>query len=423
MTTVGFLSSIWTPQKAIRGNEIEVNGQPNWWDHATEAVGHIVGASFYYRGALPAYMFEQAGMGGWVSPQGKINPDGSVAIRAMSDEEWHTPDVLWTQLVFGPNYLKMTRSAKAAGQIVLGDIDDDYWKVPETNYAHGKWATAKKRGRYFTQLCECDALIVSTDSLGWKASKLGPPVYQIRNPVDSQWITPHDPWGGGRKPLPCGWVGSTPWRAGGDLQLLKDAGIERWLRAHGERIAHCGHIAPTEEEEKYRIAKGGQWSGLPPTMAGTLGISPLQVLEVPHVPFTEYPRLWDRIGVSLVPLEDVSFNRSKSWLKGLESCAAGVPFIVSWKDDPTWQRGFPEYEALLAEGAIGRTFRIDQPSELLAHLEDLQDPEVRRKEGAANRLVAEANDIRVRWIEWLNVINDVRRLRDGSALVDIGRTL
>ena len=414
MTTIGFLSSIWTPQKAgMRGNEIEVNGDKNWWDRAAKEAGevtaHIMGASLYYRGGLVASMFKAAGMGGWCSPRHQLNPDGSVAIMCHETGEWQTPDVLWTQLVFGPDYVEMTRSARAAGQVVLADVDDDYWDVPKTNYAHHKWATAKQRGRYFDQLAACDAIIVSTDSLGFKAARLGRPVFEVRNPIDTEWLTAHDPAG-----LPCGWVGSTPWRSGGDLKLLKVAGIGAWLAANRETIIHCGHIAPTPEEEAYRIAKGGTWDNLPPTMAATLELDDRLVQEVPHVPFTHYPRLWDRVGVSLVPLENVSFNRSKSWLKGLESCAAGVPFVCSWLPNPTVHRGFPEYAALgdeiEAAGGRFRTFRNDRPTELLDHLDELLDDDVRRAEGAVNRRVAEANDIRVRWVEWLAVLREVTRL-------------
>ena len=80
---------------------------------------------------------------------------------------------------------------------------------------------------------------------------------------------------------------------------------------------------------------------------------------LPNVPFAEYPRLWDGVGVSLIPLEDVPFNRAKSWLKGLESCAAGVP--------DHRLAGFKEYEALAEEGAHG-PFRplVDGPREWLA---------------------------------------------------------
>jgi glycosyltransferase involved in cell wall biosynthesis len=47
------------------------------------------------------------------------------------------------------------------------------------------------------------------------------------------------------------------------------------------------------------------------------------------------------LDVGLVPLADNAFNRAKSWLKGLEMAAVGVPFVAT----PTEQ-----YRALHAEG-------------------------------------------------------------------------
>jgi hypothetical protein len=128
-------------------------------------------------------------------------------------------------------------------------------------------------------------------------------------------------------------------------------------------------------------------------------VHPDQVTTRPNVPFKDYPGLWDDVGVSLVPLEDVAFNHGKSWLKSLESCASGVPYIVS--------AGFTEQDALIAEGTCGRTARSDRPREWLDHLDQLRDPHVRREEGRRNRLVAEANDVSKRWLEWLAVIEDV----------------
>jgi hypothetical protein len=389
--TVGFYSSIWT--------------------RARDNKSHLMGASMYYRGGLVAPAFKAAGMGGWCSASHKMNRDGSVAINTM-DHEYQTPDVLWTQLLFGPDYIEMTRRARAAGQVVVADVDDDYWAVPKSNAAAHKWATAAQRDQYFDQLAACDAIIVSSDTLGYKASRLGPPVYELRNMVDCQWIQPHDPWGTEDTPLPVAWVGSTPWRAAADLRLLAAAGLSGWLRDHGEKALHCGHIGLTAYEKEWARSVGGQFADLPPTFAGHARLGFDQVETRPHVPFINYPALWDRVGVSLVPLENHSFNRSKSWLKGLESCAAGVPFICSWLPDPSIHRGFPEYEALIAEGARGRTFRNDRPTELLDHLDDLNDPVVRRREGAINREVALRNDVRVRWVEWANVLAEVvgRRL-------------
>ena len=55
-----------------------------------------------------------------------------------------------------------------------------------------------------------------------------------------------------------------------------------------------------------------------------------------------YPQQVAKLDVGLVPLVDSDFNRAKSWLKGIEYAALGVPFVAS----PT-----PEYRRLAELGA------------------------------------------------------------------------
>ncbi len=43
----------------------------------------------------------------------------------------------------------------------------------------------------------------------------------------------------------------------------------------------------------------------------------------------DWPREISRLGIGIVPLSDTRFNRSKSWLKGLELSAVGVPWVGS----------------------------------------------------------------------------------------------
>ena len=50
------------------------------------------------------------------------------------------------------------------------------------------------------------------------------------------------------------------------------------------------------------------------------------------VPLAEYPLRMAEIDVGVVPLEPTAFNHAKSWLKGLEFAALGVPFVASPTD-------------------------------------------------------------------------------------------
>lgn len=393
MPTVGFTSSNWT-----------------WGEDGTRT--RCMGASLYYRGGLAAAYFRAAGLGGWVAERGRSTRSGAMEVLGQ-DHEWHTPDVVWTELIGATEEdVEVTRRARAAGQVVVGDLDDDVWAVPRTNEAHTMW-DARGRDRvhftrtqgYFAQLAACDAIIASTEDLARKAARrikhpdgTVPRVYLIRNAIDPGFISAHDPAG-----LPISWIGSTPWRAN-DLRILRTAGLSRWLDDHGQRLYHGGHMQPPEVTEHQRRVLGpGVFYRTPETLAEQAGLRDDQVTTRPNVAFRNYPTLWHRVGVSLIPLEDCDFNHAKSWLKGLESCAAGVPMIVS--------AGFAEYEALAAEGAFIRFARSDRPREWLGWLEELSDDVVRRHVGVINRAVAERHSMANRWLEWKAVLEDVAGIR------------
>ena len=379
MHTVGFTSSNWT------------------WG-PTGRTQRCVGASLYYRGALAAAQFAARGAGGIVAERCRTSTKGSGEMEIYGqDFAWHTPDVVWTEFLgCTEEDLFATRRARAAGQIIIGDLDDDVWQLPSTNDAHKVW-NSDDRPLYFEQLAACNAIICSTEDLAYKAQRLGPPVFLIRNAVDCDWIRPHDP-----ADKAVSWIGSTPWRAH-DLSVLKAAGLSSWLDDHDETFYHGGHMDPPAVPDIAKAAIPGVHWKRSASLAEQAGLRGDQVVWRPNVPFVEYPGLWDDVGVSLVPLEDCPFNRAKSWLKSLESCAAGVPYVVS--------AGFPEQLALIEQGTMGWVVRNDRPKEWTRVLDNLRDPDVRRAQGRVNRTVALANDIRVRWIEWLAVFEEVAGFR------------
>lgn len=47
------------------------------------------------------------------------------------------------------------------------------------------------------------------------------------------------------------------------------------------------------------------------------------------ISITDWPAAVSRIGIGIAPLADTKFNQSKSWLKPLEMCALGVPWVAS----------------------------------------------------------------------------------------------
>jgi glycosyltransferase involved in cell wall biosynthesis len=89
-------------------------------------------------------------------------------------------------------------------------------------------------------------------------------------------------------------------------------------------------------------------------------------------PILGYPKMFEKIDIGIVPLNDVPFNHAKSYIKCLEYAAAGVPFIAS---------NTPEY-SFLSEHGVGRV--AGSADEWEHHVDELTDPKKRREEVQKN---------------------------------------
>lgn len=368
MTEIGFFSTDWSSQT-----------------HPDQPDKHLLtfGGTFFYRGAMPATELARHGWDTHVCWRFDVAPDGH--IRTMDPEgNWHDPDIFWSQRWMRRDADQMIRRARATGQVCIADLDDAFQALPKTNLAatttDPKNNPDFNREHYWKMLAACDAVTVSTAPLQREMQRLGVPAHIIRNAVDlAQWH-PKDPGAEGM----FGWVGGIQWRAH-DIQVLRSVGLPAFLIEHGLSIYHGGD-SPVKGVPKF-----WEQAGIDPQ------VTPCATLPLCHI--ADYPRLWDPIGVALIPLERVRFNEAKSWLKSLEACAAGVPYIVS--------AGFPEQGLLISEGTAGRQARNEKPSDWLTHLEELLDPEVRRIDGKTNRSIAENHDIKQRWADWDDVFRCV----------------
>lgn len=128
-----------------------------------------------------------------------------------------------------------------------------------------------------------------------------------------------------------------------------------------------------------------------------------KVLRTGWVPLTQYPSVMKELDVGMVPLEPSAFNDGKSWLKGLEWAALGVPFVAS----PTqpyinlWGRG----AGLLA----------DNPRAWYSGLKALVERDDYRHEVAARaKVVAEQLVIEDHLEEWMNAWHAARESKASS---------
>lgn len=294
--------------------------------------------------------------------------------------EYHTPDIAVTQRWMHQDGAETFRRARATGQKIVADLDDDFWALSKTNIAFETTSPDNNptfnRDHYWESLKEVDAITVSTEALRKRVERLGVPTYILRNAIDIERWRPNNV----REDGCISWIGGLQWRSH-DLEQLKINRVPEFLEDNGLPMYHGG------DSQVPGVPKFWEKAGIDPKKT--------KCLTAPLCHIADYPKLWEPVNVSLIPLEQVYFNHAKSWLKQLESCAAGVPYIISAK--------FPEQRLLMSEGTAGREARNDKPQQWQDHLYDLLDPDVRAEEGAINRSIAEKHDIKEKVQEWADV--------------------
>ena len=288
-------------------------------------------------------------------------------------------DILWLQRLMGEDMPERIKRARACGQVVINDLDDWFWGLPTTNVAfhmtHPKSNPLFNRDFYLKAIQAGSGVTVSTKYLAGRLDKIGIPTVLCRNALDiDQWPV-LDATDTGN----VGWVGGIPWR-GSDLAQLKGI-LGPFLEKHGLTFVHGGH------------------SPQGPSAMEQLGIDPTKVecMTAPILDFAEYQKLWEPIDVLVAPLEESSFNRSKSSLKLFEGSASGLPCIgVSWHEEYQWWA--KESAVRLARNA----------RDWIKHLEALLDPVVRKEEGAINRAAAEKQSIGELWPVWEQAFESIK---------------
>lgn len=375
MPVIGGFSTDYSSEPVIDPDQSRIQGQPVFVPGKKQI---SCGGTWNQRGVMP--LTELGQHGDWetvLSWQFRTLPDGHVELM-QRDGTWVAPDIWTSQRWMSRDAKEQFLRARAAGIKVVAELDDDFWSLGKTNVAFHTTDPKNNpdfnRDHYWESLKVCDAITVSTEALRKRVERLGVPTFVLRNAIDITIWPQNDP---GDEERWISWLGGIQWRSH-DLAQLKCAGLPAWLRSHELGMYHGGN------SQVPGVPKFYEQIGIDPT------VTPCPMADL--CPIWEYPKLWLPVSISLIPLEKVHFNLAKSWLKSLESCAVGVPYIVS--------AGFHEQNLLIAEGTAGRVARNDKPRQWLEHLEDLIDPELRRKEGAINRAIAEKHDIRIKWTEW-----------------------
>lgn len=280
----------------------------------------------YYRCILPAQQLNLAGIHasfGFLS----VKPDGRFVIKRTNNTFSQRHSIIVLKVIMSIEALENMSKAQSMGQKIVVDIDDLHEELHETNHAYASTDPQKSRENnrdiYSEIIKKADALICSTPFIEsyYKKKYKKKPIFMVRNAIDI------DRWTRFRavKRTPIiGWLGATPWRSL-DLEQISPF-FNDYLKSRNARFHHAGHL---------------NWA--PPAYL-RVGADPELCSVSPMVPLYELPDVYANFDIGIVPLNDIPFNRAKSFIKGLEYAAAGIPFVAS---------DLPEYR-YLAEHGIGR---------------------------------------------------------------------
>lgn len=312
-----------------------------------------------------------------------FNDDHGFGILIPDNKAIHGWDIVVLKLIMIDRVVEQVDKALAIGQKIVVDLDDHMEGLAKTNLAHTMTSPEKNpknnRDHYLKIIEKATALITSTPFLKefYEKKHPGKPIFLVRNGIDlDRWKMRNDHSGH----LPTyGWVGATPWRSN-DLEILNPL-FGQFIKDRHVKFHHSGSIVNA------------------PKVSDQIGIDDSLFSHEPMKPIMTYPEMFRKIDVGIVPLNNVEFNDAKSFVKGLEYAAAGIPFIAS----PS-----PEY-SYFAEKGVGRIANTQE--EWVSHAEELLDPKVRKEERLRNRqIVKEQFSMEQRGLDWEEVFDKILAL-------------
>lgn len=348
-----------------------------------------LGGAGHYRLGLPAAALAENGRETVVGTPcaAQDGPLGVLPLTALWEaEEPRQAQIVWDcdlivlQRCMWAGFADAMYRARAAGQVLVNDIDDHFDGVPPSNSAFAATHPRRNPGNnvehYRKTLAASDLVTCSTPFLADHYARYGTETVVVRNAIDlARWD--------GRllDPVPrLGWVGVTSHRSGDLEQLRGLLGPLLDGDRYAKQFVHAGHNPEA------------------PDVLGPLGLDEGQVETHDWCSIDDYPALFSHFDVGTVPLRSLPFNDAKSAIKGMEYAASGIPFVAS---------ASPEYVHMAAEWGIGRT--AQRGTDWLRHLKYLAKigPEGRAAEGAYLRDRVSAFDIRTRWTDWEQVYSSL----------------
>ena len=335
----------------------------------------------WYRCILPANELQKEGFLTTVGFLG-MKKDGQFVIKRPDGPIFSGHDIIVMKVIMMQSVYDNIDKAKARGQKIVVDIDDLFDELHKTNHA---WSSTdptrnpdSNREILFQIIEKADALICSTPFIQEYYQKKHPEkkIFMVRNSIDvDRW----KPYPQKRRKPTIGWLGATPWRSQ-DLETIRDF-FGEYIESRNLRFHHAGWI---------KWAAGAHLR---------LKVNPQRCTVTTMCSLEELPNAYQNFDIGIVPLNDIPFNRAKSYIKGLEYACAGVPFVAT---------ALPEYEYLSQHG-VGRVART--PQEWMNHFDELLNLKIRQDEAAVNyEIVKEQFSISARRQEWIDVFTEISKM-------------
>lgn len=231
------------------------------------------------------------------------------------------------------------------GVAVVVEVDDDFHALPKGHPARRDFAPMHhpdRNWRWHKIACDlADLVTVSTPALAERYGAHGR-VAVLPNCVPDRYL---QVTGERAERVVVSWAG-TPVTHTGDLEVVGDS-VRRLVAD-----THASFRAIGSRQTLVDLDVAGEFVEWQPLLDG-------------------YPETIAAVDVAMVPLVDSAFTRAKSWLKGAEAAALGVPFVAS---------PLPEYRKL---HALGAGLLADGPGEWYGQLRRLVDDAGLRAEMAA----------------------------------------
>lgn len=306
----------------------------------------------FYRGALPVRALQLKGWQAFHTSLGLTAPDGRfssysldrptdicVIRRPVNDDET-TVDI--------SDYIS---KARAAGQRIYHDMDDDYFHIPPTNPARAVMTPASTEA-FKNNLNACDGVICSTPGLAVSMrSIVDVPVHVCPNGIDPALYTPKEQE---YRPLRIGWLG--PWRWRHDDLLSAADWLVPFLNERKDRVRFF-HIGATPNDQ-------GKVEDILPGLE-------LPVNRIGWHPFPALEQAIKQVDVMLIPQRLggswEAFANARSPTSAIASIASGV---VVWATPIDSYRRFfgdalPETPDLIVDDPVMRRHYRREQKKLL----------------------------------------------------------